>query len=62
MKISLKAARVNAELQQQEVAGKIGVAKATLRNWEDGSTSIPVEKFMKLCEMYGVKVEDISVG
>lgn len=37
-KISLKAARVNANLSQEEAARLIGVCKATLQNYEKGET------------------------
>lgn len=37
-KISLKAARVNANLSQEEAARRIGVCKATLQNYEKGET------------------------
>ena len=33
-KITLKAARVNAGLTQQEVANELDVALSTVRNWE----------------------------
>lgn len=37
-KISLRAARVNANLSQEEAAKLIGVSKATLQNYEKGET------------------------
>lgn len=37
-KISLKAARVNANLSQEEAARLIGICKATLQNYEKGET------------------------
>ena len=37
-KISLRAARVNANLSQAEAAQLIGVCKATLQNYEKGET------------------------
>lgn len=40
LKISLKAARINANLTQQEVADKIKVSKHTIINWEKGKTRI----------------------
>ena len=36
MKISLKAARVNANFTQQEVANKLQISKHTVINWEKG--------------------------
>lgn len=37
-KISLKAARVNANLSQEEAARRIGVCKSTLQSYEKGQT------------------------
>ena len=48
MKVSLKAARVNANLTMGEAAQKVGINEATLRKWEKGSTSPTVDRFNKL--------------
>lgn len=52
MKITLKAARVNAELDQYEVAKKLGVNIATVSSWETGKTKPSLDNFRKLCELY----------
>lgn len=36
MKISLKVARINAELTHDEVAWRMGVSTSRIRNWENG--------------------------
>lgn len=56
-KISLKAARVNANLSQQDAAVRIGVAVSTLRNWEAGKTYPTKPKIDKLCEVYGISFD-----
>ena len=53
-KITLKAARVNANLSQSDAAEKIGVAVSTLRNWESGKTFPRQPQIEKMCEVYGV--------
>lgn len=53
-KITLKAARVNANLSQQEAARRIGVAASTIRNWEAGKTFPNQPKIEKMCEVYGI--------
>lgn len=53
-KITLKAARVNANLSQQEAARRIGVAASTLRNWEAGKTFPNQPKIEKMCEVYDI--------
>jgi len=56
-KITLKAARVNANLSQSEAAGRIGVAVSTLRNWESGKTFPNQPKIEKICEVYGISFD-----
>jgi len=56
-KISLKAARVNANLSQQDAADRIGVAVSTLRNWEAGKTYPTKPKIDRLCEVYGISFD-----
>lgn len=56
-KITLKAARVNANLSQAEAAAKIGVAVSTLKNWEAGKTFPNQPKIQRLCEVYGISFD-----
>ena len=60
MAISLRAARVNAELTQVEAAKIIGVAPNTISRWEKG-ISAPTFKYIRpIVEAYGLKsFEDI---
>jgi transcriptional regulator with XRE-family HTH domain len=60
-KISLKAARVNAKLTQEDVAKAIGKSKVTVAFWESGKTKITASDFIKLCELYGVPSSVISL-
>lgn len=59
-KISLRAARVNAGLTQNEAAKKIGVTRDTLRNWETGKSSPNVVIFKTIEKVYGMSYDDIS--
>ena len=52
MQITLRAARVNAGLDQSDVAHKLGVNIATVSSWETGKTRPSLENFKKLCELY----------
>ena len=54
MKISLKAARVNANLTQEEVAKLLRKNKQTIVNWENGKTVIDVGNFTSLCQLYKI--------
>ena len=52
VKITLKAARVNANLTIQKAAEMLGVSVGTLRNWETGKTFPRQPQIEKLCEVY----------
>ena len=59
LKISLKAARVNAGLKQDDVAKEIRKTKQTIVNWETGRREIDRANFEALCRLYSVTVDDI---
>lgn len=61
MKITLRAARVNAGLTQVEAAARAGIARCTVNRWETGKYKIPMEAIRKLCTVYGVDVRDIRL-
>lgn len=59
LKISLKAARVNAGLSQKSVADALKVSNKTISSWENGDT-FPSAKFIGLlCRLYNVSYDDI---
>lgn len=59
MKIQLKAARVNANLTQEEVAKALKIGKNSIVNYES-YTSVPSVSLAKeLAALYGMKVDDI---
>lgn len=62
MQISLKAARVNAELTQSQVAKTLGISEATLIKWENGTTSPKAKQFESLCSLYKVPMDFISLS
>ena len=59
MKVSLQAARVNANLTQDDVAKAIGKSKKTIVSWEKGRTEIDKANFEALCRVYKCGVDDI---
>lgn len=61
MRVSLKAARVNAELRQTEVAEKMGVSVDKIKYLEtkEGSQRITYETLIKLCDLYQCTPDDI---
>ena len=59
MKISLKAARVNAGLTQDDVAKVTKKSKSTIVNYEKGRTSPDMETGKMLANLYGVSIDDL---
>lgn len=59
LKISLKAARVNANLSQSAVAKRLKKNKQTIVNWENGKTVIDAANFAALCDLYKINPEYI---
>lgn len=61
LKISLKAARVNADLTQEEAASQLGVTRQTVINWESGK-SVPTQCTLKvMSNVYDVPLEMLEV-
>lgn len=60
--ISMKAARVNADLSQDEAAKKLGISKSTLQNYEAGTTIPDILTARKIGEVYRFPVDYIFFG
>lgn len=58
-KISLRAARVNANMTQKDAAKAISVDPATIANWEKGFRSPKAEQLYRLCEVYKIPIDYI---
>lgn len=59
MKITLRAARVNAGLTLAEAAKLLEVSEQTIINWEKGRNYPDVRKVMKIEDTYGVPYREI---
>ena len=59
LKISLAAARVNANLTQDEVAKKLKVSNKTVGNWENGTTIPSAAVVFMLSNLYGIPENNI---
>lgn len=57
MQISLKAARVNADLTQEQAAKLVGKTKQTIVNWENGVTEIKYRDLIALSKIYDMPLE-----
>lgn len=58
-KISLEAARVNANLTQAELADKMGVSRATVIDWESGKREMKTAYLYMFCGITGFSEDDI---
>jgi DNA-binding XRE family transcriptional regulator len=59
LKVSLKALRVNADLNQKEAARELGVTEKTIQNWESSETFPTAAQLMKICSVYSCTLNDI---
>lgn len=59
-KISLAAARTNAQLSQQEVAKLMKISKTTLVNWEKGRSFPNIRQCRQLSELYKIPLNNIN--
>lgn len=60
MAMTLRAARVNADLTQREAAEKIGVSAAMIVSWEKGRNYPTVDKLPKILDTYNVSYDDLN--
>lgn len=61
IQISLAAARVNAELNQEEAAKMLGVTAKTLRGYEQGKVAIPAITLRKAAKLYNIPEDMIRL-
>ena len=61
-KISLKAARVNANLSQSEAAKRLGICKSTLQSYENGKTVPDIVTAKRIGDVYGFSTDYIFFG
>ena len=59
-KISMAAARVNANKTQAEVAEALHVGKQTVVSWENGKTSPTVEQAQEFCQFCNIPFDRVS--
>ena len=59
IKVTLKAARVNASYTQVQAAQKLGVTANTVSRWESGKSRPTIEACLKMCKLYNLTLDDI---
>lgn len=62
MRITLRAARINAGFTQKELADELDRNVSTIANWETNKTRINLPDFKKLCKVLKVNENDIFLG
>ena len=60
--VSLKAARVNANLTQKQAASIISVDVSTIKKWEKCKTYPKADQLQKLCDAYAVPMDNIFLS
>ena len=58
-KITLPAARKNANLTQKDLAACCGVSESTVANWEKGRSEPTITQAMKIGEVCGIHYDNI---
>jgi len=58
-KVTMKAARINANLTQKDAAEIFGVSNKTLSKWENGISFPGADKIPLICKTYRVPYNDI---
>ena len=59
LQITLAAARVNANLTQEDVSKRLHVNKQTVVNWENGRTVPTFIVLTALSNLYGIPIDNI---
>lgn len=59
MAISIKAARVNAGLTQQEVADAVGKTKNTIASYENYTTCPDIQTAQAMAKIFNMSLDDI---
>lgn len=62
LKITIKSARVNSELTQDEASDALGIDKSTLVRWEKDSSNIPADKLKLMIDLYGIPFDHLYLG
>ena len=60
MKVTIRAARVNAGIKQSEAARRAKINKKTLCAYEQGRRLPKVDVLNTLCQIYGCTMDDIK--
>ena len=58
----LKKARLDKNMTQEEVAGKIFVSRQSISNWENNKTYPDIGNVIALSDLYGISLDELLKG
>lgn len=61
IRISIRAARVNAGLTQAQAAKALHRNKQVVVNWENGTRELPDEDLRSMEDVYGIPIENLRI-
>lgn len=61
VRIKIAACRINADMNQYELAEAIGVDRSTIANWEAGKSEPSANQLRKISEISGIPMDFIFV-
>jgi DNA-binding XRE family transcriptional regulator len=59
LQISMSAARVNANMTQDDIAREMHISKQTVINWEKGRITPNIAQFEMYCRLCGISKDNI---
>lgn len=54
--------RKNKNYSQEDVAGKLNVARQTISKWETNQSTPDFDKIIPLCDLYGISTDELLRG
>lgn len=60
-KMSLKAARINAGLNQKEAAKELGITYQTLSRYENDQKLVTIGTLLKMCDLYHADLNSLNL-
>ena len=61
VRITVKQARIGADMTQEDMARKLGVATSTYSRWETDPTRMKIRDVVRIADITGVEVSDLKM-
>lgn len=59
-KMTMKAARVNVGMTQEDVAKALNISNKTVHSWENGKSFPPANRLGEICALYKCTYDDLN--